>query len=115
MGCFGCYQGSEFLGKSNLRKVGAITIFPNAKNRILGEDILGLSKKRDFRKDYFDAQGLKVSELLKAEKNSIDLRGMPFAKVYTYIPNSKPLPEIQSGNCRGHANGNRWGLDSPSG
>lgn len=65
VGDIGCYTSSDFLGKSNLQKVGKIKVPVNIKNRLLGEDVVLFGSKKDFKKDYSDTPSLKLAELLE--------------------------------------------------
>lgn len=63
-----CYFGSDFLGKSNLQKVGTIRVPINAKNQILGKNVVSFGAKSDFKADYSRSSSLKLSELLGARQ-----------------------------------------------
>ena len=72
VGHIGCYIGTEFLGKSKLQKVGTIAVPVDAQKQILGDNIMLLGLKKDFKADFTSSLSLKLYELLES-KNIFDI------------------------------------------
>lgn len=68
VGHIGCYIGTEFLGKSTIQKIGAISVPVGAKNQILGADAIVLGSKEDFKTDYSTVPFMKLSKLLETKR-----------------------------------------------
>lgn len=61
-----CFIASEFLGKSYLKKLGAISVPSNAKNKILGMNtvFVGIGRKKIFKQDYSNMPALPLHQIL---------------------------------------------------
>ena len=72
VGCIACFVAEDFLGKSNLKKVGAVSIPPNIKNEKLGK-IIPLGSKNNFKWDYSDTESCSLRDFL--ENKNFKLHG----------------------------------------
>lgn len=89
IGHIGCYIGTQFLGKSNLQKVGTVNVPVSAKNQILGVDGMVFGDKKDFRRDYSTVPSLKLSKLLETRRVYKKNPDNDMSKGIHYNPTSK--------------------------
>lgn len=84
IGHIGCYTGTEFLGKSNLQKVGKIDVPASAKNQILGVEVMCIDYKSDFKEDYSSKPALKLYKLLETRRVYKKMPDNQTVKAVTY-------------------------------
>ncbi len=105
VGFIGCYTANDFIGISNLKRIGQVSIPRNAYGRIFAPNAIVLSDKKTFRNDFSEVAPIKLSDKLYGENTSksavsISINGQIFRLEYN-LPLSVKCYDIYAINTDG--------------